>query len=99
MTLERDYQRKLIRKIELEFPGAMVLKNDSSYKQGIPDLLVLNGRGWAMLEVKKDQRSPLGPNQNYYLDLLNDMSYASCIYPEIEEVILDELQHTFESKR
>ena len=51
-NLERDFQTSLIREIKLMFPGCIVLKNDASYIQGIPDLLVLYDDKWASLEVK-----------------------------------------------
>ena len=37
--LERDFQAKLILELKDRFPGCMVMKLDSSYIQGIPDLL------------------------------------------------------------
>ena len=39
--LERDFQSKLIKEIKIRLPGALVLKNDANYKQGVPDLLIL----------------------------------------------------------
>lgn len=96
---ESSFQAKLIRKIESIFPGCLVLKNDSSYIQGIPDLLVLFQNRWAMLECKTDANAPTRPNQQYYVDLLNQMSYAAFIYPENELEILDELQLALGARR
>lgn len=90
--LERDYQSKLIKRIEKMLSGCVILKNDTSYLQGIPDLLILYGGRWAMLEVKRSAHEVHQPNQDYYVDLLNGMSYAAFIFPENEEEILGEVQ-------
>jgi hypothetical protein len=92
---EGDYQKGLIRRIANRFPECLIIKNDAGYIQGIPDLLILNGDCWAMLEVKVDAEALVQPNQSYYVDMLNDMSFATFIYPENEEMVLDALQSTF----
>ena len=96
---ERDFQAELIKEIKREFPGCMVLKNDPKYIQGIPDLLVLFKDKWAVLEVKKSKNEPHQPNQDYYISVLNKMSFARFIYPENKEEILDELQRPFRFRR
>ena len=97
--LERDYQAYLIRELKERFPGCFVLKNDSSYIQGIPDLLVLWLDSWAMLEVKQSLSSPRGPNQEHYVRIFNGMSFAAFICPENESEVLDDLQQAFQSGR
>ena len=89
---ESDFQGELIKKIKEKFPGCMVLKNDPTYIQGIPDLLILHNDKWAALECKKSGTSKVRPNQPYYVNKMNDMSYASFIYPENEEEVLNEIQ-------
>ena len=95
--LERDYQAKLIKKLKDRFPGCIVMKNDSSYIQGIPDLLILFNDHWASLEIKRAANSSKRPNQEYYVNKMNEMSFAAFISPETEEDILNELSKTFES--
>lgn len=90
--LERDYQSHLIKRLKALLPGCVVLKNDSSYLQGVPDLLILYGDRWAMLEVKRSATEHHQPNQDYYVELLNGMSYSAFIFPENEEDILSEVQ-------
>ena len=92
---EQQFQSQLIKKLEMIFPGCIVVKNDPSYIQGMPDLLVLYKNKWAALECKKSEKSHKQPNQEYYVNSMNDMSYASFVYPENEEEVLDELQQTF----
>ena len=53
--LEKDFQSKLIKELKKMFVGCMVMKLDSSYIQGIPDLLVLYGNKWASLECKRNE--------------------------------------------
>jgi hypothetical protein len=96
---ESEFQSRLIKKLHKLFPGCVILKNDSEYVQGIPDLLVLFRDKWAMLEVKASRDSPNQPNQAWYIDLLNSMSFAAFIWPDNEEEILDALQRAFQSRR
>lgn len=93
--IESAYQSRLIKKLERRFPGCLVLKNDSSYIQGIPDLAVFYRDRWAMLEVKAHGNAPHQPNQDWYVDRLNAMSFAAFIYPENERAVLDALQEAF----
>lgn len=94
--LERDYQAKLISKLKDILPGCVILKNDTDYLQGIPDLLILYGGRWAMLEVKRSASASHQPNQDYYVDMLGRMSYAAFIFPENEEEILREVQRALD---
>ena len=97
--LERDFQRNLIKELKDIFVGCIIMKNDSSYIQGIPDLLILYKDRWAALEVKKSVTASYIFNQEYYVDKMDEMSYASFIYPENKEAVLDELQQTLFSRR
>lgn len=97
--LESVYQSRLIKKLERRFPGCFILKNDSGYRQGVPDLVVFYGERWAMLEVKADEGASHQPNQDYYVELLSEMSFAAFIYPENEEAVLRDLQRAFEARR
>jgi hypothetical protein len=98
-VLERDYQARLIQRLKCQFKGCVILKNDSSYLQGIPDLLILYKNRWAMLEVKPSKLHLYQPNQDYYIQLLDGMSFAAVIYPENEEDVLDDLQYAFSARR
>lgn len=97
--LERDYQASLIRKLKSVFPGCIVLKNDSAYKQGIPDLLILWNEHWAALEVKVSAKARVQPNQRYYVEQMHEMSFAAFIYPENEEDVFHDLQQAFAYRR
>lgn len=93
--LESKFQANLIKKLKEEYPGCMVLKNDSSYLQGVPDLLVLYNDRWASLEVKKNANARHQPNQDYYVDKMDEMSFSRFICPENEEEVLSDLKRAF----
>lgn len=96
VKLERDFQANLVKEIKTMFPGCIVMKNDASYIQGIPDLLILHKDKWASLECKKNANAKKQPNQEYYVGKMNEMSFSRIIYPENKEEVLHELQSTFE---
>lgn len=94
MALERDFQSALIKEIRDLIPGCIVLKNDATYIQGIPDLLILNEDRWAALETKRHTKATRRPNQEYYVHQMNDMSYAAFVTPENKGEVLNELQRS-----
>ena len=96
---ERDYQAKLIKRIEKLIPGCYVRKTD--IQQGWPDLLILAPRGfWALLEVKRSEPSAddFEPNQEWWIEEFDRMSFSACIYPENEQEVLHALQQTFRAR-
>lgn len=95
--LERDFQAQLIKELEFRFPGCVVMKIDPSYRQGMPDLLILFCGRWACLECKRSASSSHQPNQDYYVQKLDEMSFARFIYPENKEEVLDELQRALQA--
>lgn len=92
---ESEFQTLIIRELKDRFPGCIVLKNDPTYKQGIPDLIVLYEDRWATLECKKSKRAQHQPNQDYYVDLMDNMSFSSFLYPENKQEVLDDLERFF----
>jgi hypothetical protein len=90
---ESQYQARLINRIKDMFPGCIILKNDTDYMPGVPDLIILFEDKWAMLEVKREGNIVrMRPNQQYYVDMLNTMSFASFISADNEEDVLYDLQ-------
>lgn len=92
---ESGFQAELIRDLKKRFPGCTVLKNDASYMQGIPDLLILHGKHWGMLECKRDGKAKHQANQDYYVRKLDEASFARFIDPSNKEEVLNELQQAF----
>lgn len=107
--LESVYQANIIRRLETLFPDCIVVRLDpkyvdfymdgEKYSQGVPDLLVLLHGYWAALEVKPRSRSRRQPNQNYFIDGFDRVSYAAFICPDNEEEILDDLQRSLGRRR
>ena len=94
--LESGFQDRLIDEIKKMFPGCMVFKMDQI--QGIPDLLILYGNKWASLENKKSATAKRQPNQEYYVNLMNKMSFSRFIFPENKEEVLNDLHKAFSNK-
>ncbi len=96
---ESGFQARLIRRLKEMFPGCIVMKNDSGYIQGIPDLTILFNDKWAMLECKQSEKASHQPNQEYYITKARSMSFARFIFPENEEEVLRDLQRAFRPER
>lgn len=91
---ENVFQASLIRTIKNLLPGCIVLKLDPNYIQGIPDLLVLYGITWVALETKRSQNASKRPNQEFYINKMNEMSFATFVYPEnVQQVLEDMVDH------
>lgn len=95
--LESGFQDKLRDELKNLFPGCLIFKMDQI--QGIPDLLILYKDKWASLECKKFARANKQPNQDYYVELMNNMSFSRFICPENKEEVLRELQQAFRLRR
>lgn len=95
--IESEFQTNLIKKIKAMFPGCIVMKNDPNYIQGIPDWLILYESHWAALEAKKEEGASHRPNQDYYVNKMNHMSFSRFVYPENEEEVLNDLAEAFKS--
>ena len=87
--LESRFEQSVIKKIKQLFPEAIITKLNT--KQGIPDRLILNGNKWASLEFKRDKNAPHRPNQDWYVDKMDSMSFSKFIYPENKEEVLKAL--------
>ncbi|MBR1763646.1 MAG: hypothetical protein IJ731_09850 [Eubacterium sp.] len=94
---ENAFQSKLIKEIKEALPGSIVMKNDAGYIQGIPDLTVLYKDRWATLECKKSEKAKRQPNQEYYVNKMDEMSFSRFVSPDNKEEVLNELQQALRS--
>lgn len=96
--LENRFKTKLIKELELIFPGIMVFHLNPNEVQGIPDLILFYEDKWAALEGKKSATSPKRPNQDYYVNKMNNMSFARFVFPENKEEVVNELKEFFSNR-
>ena len=94
---ESKFQADLKKELKSMFPGCIVTKLDSGDIQGIPDLLVLYKDKWATLENKRSSTASKRPNQEYYVNKMNEMSFSRFIFPENKEEVLNELREAFKA--
>ena len=88
---ESKFQAKLIKDIKERLPDCIVLKNDPTYLQGIPDLTAFNNDQCATLEVKKSANASHQPNQDYYVEMMDRMSFSRFVYPENRDAVFSDL--------
>lgn len=97
--LESKFQKNFIDKAKSRYPGCIALKNDSSYIQGFPDWTILYKDKWAVLEMKRERGAHKQPNQEYYVDKLNEMGgFSRFVFPENEEEVFEDLDTYFKRK-
>ena len=96
---ESYFQTKVKRNIKKVLPGSIVLKIPGTILQGFPDLLILYKSRWAALECKISEKASKRPNQSFWVDKLNQMSFARFIFPENERTVLHDLQQALEPRR
>lgn len=98
-VVESRFQAKLKERLKKLFPGCIIMKNDPNDIQGIPDLTVLYKDKWATLECKRSEKAKnRQPNQPYYVEKMNEMSFSRFIFPENEETVLTDLGAWFLGK-
>lgn len=97
--LESKFQKEVIDEAKVRYPGCIALKNDSSYIQGFPDWTILYKDRWAVLEMKRERGARKQPNQEYYVNKLNDMGFSRFVFPENVDEVFEDLDTHFKRKR
>lgn len=97
--LESKFKKDFLKEVDDIFPSCVILKNDPTFMPGVPDTIILWNDRWAMLEFKNAKGAAKQPNQSYYVELLNAMSFAAFVYPENRNEVLDALQESFGAGR
>lgn len=92
---ESKFQASLKKELEAMFPGCLIFKTDPTEYQGMSDLLILYKNKWAALECKRSRNATKRNNQDYYVALLDGMSFCRFIEPENKEEVLHELERAF----
>lgn len=91
-VLESKFERKLVKKLERQYPGAYVIKTNPNHIQGFPDRIFLYNDFWAAFDAKRSRTASVRPNQRHYIEQLDHMSFGMFVYPENEEEFLNEIQ-------
>lgn len=97
--LESKFQKEFIDEAKKRYPGCVAIKNDSGYIQGFPDWTILYEDKWAVLEMKKERGASKQPNQEYYVNKLNKMSFSRFVFPENKDEVFEDLDTLFKRKR
>ena len=92
---ESQFQKDFLDEVRDRYPGCVILKNDSSYIQGFPDWTILYKDKWAVLEMKKEKNAKRQPNQEFYVDKLDRMSFSRFAYPENAHEVMERLDEHF----
>ena len=92
---ESQFQKEFLDEVRGRYPGCVILKNDSSYIQGFPDWTILYKDKWAVLEMKKEKNAKKQPNQEYYVNKLDGMSFSRFTYPENAREVMERLDEHF----
>lgn len=96
--LESEFKITAINKIRSRFAYLdLDIVDIRSGDRSMPDTLILGPQVWAALEFKRSEAAPRQPNQEYHIDRLSAKSYATFVYPENVEEVLDELEELFTS--
>ena len=99
LSLESEFQTEVIADLQDMFPGCVITRGNSMYQPGVPDLFcLLDGGGWIALECKKSRTAKKQPNQDYFVEKMNNMSFAAFIFPENKDMILRAIQSTFQAR-
>lgn len=96
MPREGAFQTEFRKILESTFPGCIVCKLDTSYRQGVPDLVMFWWERWAAFEVKVSATARRQPNQEFFVGKLNEMSFSAFVHPGNVEEVLDAVQRSFE---
>lgn len=93
--LEKEFESDYLDRLEKEFPGCVIIKGNSTMRQGIPDRLLLHEDNWAFLEFKRASNSDQQENQEYYIQKFGEMSYASFVHPGNADEVISEIHQAF----
>jgi hypothetical protein len=98
MTKEGDFKKKFdeellarLAKYDVEID---IFQNKSGRRSTL-DTIYLGPCSWAMLEFKRSADAAKQPNQDYFVEDMNQKGYAAFVYPENAEEKLNDLERLF----
>ena len=97
--LESKFQKDFIDEAKERNPGLSAWKKDASYIKAIQDWTLIYEDKWAVLEMKKERGAHKQPNQEYYVNKLDKMSFSRFVFPENRDEVFEDLDRFFKRKR
>ena len=95
-TPEGKYKKRLKSVLRQLYPGCGIIDVDPYVNDNsMPDMIVVYGPAWVMLETKKEVNAEQQPNQGYYIRHFDKMSYASFASPENHKEVLRDVEIIF----
>lgn len=93
MVKESDFQAKVIK--QLKSMGLAVVKNQAGpgVPTGFPDITAFGEGIYFCLECKTSARAKKQPRQDYWVNKLNEWSYATFIYPSNYDKVMSEIKY------
>lgn len=93
MVKESDFQAKVIK--QLKAIGLAVVKNQAGpgVPTGFPDITAFGEGIYFCLECKASARAKKQPRQDYWVNKLNEWSYAAFIYPSNYDKVMSEIKY------
>lgn len=93
MAKESDFQAKVIK--QLKAMGLAVVKNQAGpgVPTGFPDITAFGEGIYFCLECKTSARAKKQPRQDYWVNKLNEWSYAAFIYPSNYDKVMSEIKY------
>ncbi len=92
--LENLFKKYVKKRIIDRFPN-LDLDFITPTNRSMPDMIIIAPIVWAALEFKRSEGASLRPNQDYHIMRLNEKGYATFVFPENVEEVLDELEILF----
>lgn len=97
--LESEFKRKFKNMLEQSYPGCVLVDINPEQFRSFPDLLFLYDKFWATFEMKRTVGSAVRPNQPYWVEKLDNMSFSRFVEPGTAKEVLDDLARAIQSGR
>ena len=93
--LESKFKRLFKKELVARFPDLEIFEPNPTHRRSSPDMMIFDVMGWAALEFKRAKDASHRPNQEYLVQRLRKKGYATFIYPENKEEVLNDLEGLF----
>ena len=96
--LESKFKKEAKQRIRERCPNVdLDFVNTKPFNRSMPDTFVVGPWSWAALEFKRAEGATQQANQDYHIKRLNRKGYATFVFPENLEEVLNDLERIFTS--